>query len=83
ISMPSMDVFENQTAAYKESILPSSQVKRVAVEAASSFGWHKYTGLSGKVIALDTFGESAPAELIFKKHGFTVENVVQAAKALL
>jgi transketolase len=83
ISMPSMDVFENQTAAYKESILPSTQVKRVAVEAASSFGWHKYTGLSGKVIALDTFGESAPADLIFKKKGFTVENVIQTAKALL
>ncbi|MDF2878938.1 MAG: transketolase, partial [Clostridia bacterium] len=61
----------------------SSQVKRIAVEAATSFGWHKYTGLSGKVIALDTFGESAPADLIFKKHGFTVENVVQTAKALL
>jgi len=83
VSMPSMDVFENQSTAYKESILPSNKVKRVAVEAATSFGWHKYTGLSGKVISIDTFGESAPADLIFKKHGFTVEHVVNVAKEVL
>ncbi|WP_070001226.1 transketolase, partial [Cellulosilyticum sp. I15G10I2] len=61
VSMPSMDVFENQPAAYKESVLPSNKVKRVAVEAATSFGWHKYTGFEGKIISIDTFGESAPA----------------------
>ncbi|MDF2878758.1 MAG: transketolase, partial [Clostridia bacterium] len=61
----------------------SSQVKRIAVEAATSFGWHKYTGLSGKVIALDTFGESAPADLIFKKKGFTIQNVVETVKEIL
>lgn len=83
VSMASMDVFENQSAEYKESILPSNKVKRIAVEAATSFGWHKYTGFSGKVISLDTFGESAPADIIFKKHGFTVENVVNSAKEIL
>ena len=83
VSMPSMDVFENQDAAYKQSVLPNNKVKRVAVEASSSFGWHKYTGFEGAVISLDTFGESAPAELIFKKHGFTVENVVKVAKEVL
>lgn len=83
ISMPSMDIFEKQDKAYKESILPSNKTKRIAVEALTSFGWHKYTGLEGTVISLDTFGESAPAELIFKKKGFTVENVVQQAKNLL
>ena len=83
ISMASMDVFENQSEAYKEAVLPKNKVKRVAVEAASSFGWHKYTGLQGQVIAIDTFGESAPADLIFKKRGFTVENVVKVAKEVL
>ena len=83
ISIPSMDLFEQQDAAYKESILPAANRKRVAVEALTSFGWHKYTGLDGAVLSLDTFGESAPAELIFKKKGFTVENVVATAKAVL
>ncbi len=83
ISMASMDVFENQPKAYKEALLPSNKVKRIAVEAASSFGWHKYTGLEGKVIAMEGFGESAPAGLIFKKNGFTVENVIAQAKELL
>ena len=83
VSMPSMDVFENQDKAYKESILPSNKVKRVAIEAGSSFGWHKYTGFEGEVITIDTFGESAPAPIIFKKLGFTVENVVATAKKVL
>ncbi|PHV69290.1 transketolase [Sporanaerobium hydrogeniformans] len=83
ISMASIDVFEKQSKEYKESILPSHKVKRIAIEAASSFGWHKYTGFEGKVIALDTFGESAPAGLIFKKKGFTVENVINEAKSIL
>lgn len=83
VSMPSMDLFEKQDAAYKQEVLPANKVKRVAIEAASSFGWHKYTGFEGAVISLDTFGESAPAEIIFKKHGFTVENVVKVAKEIL
>ena len=83
ISMPSIDVFENQDAAYKEALLPKNKTKRVAVEALSSFGWHKYTGLDGEVISMPGFGESAPAAQIFKKNGFTVENVVAKAKAVL
>ena len=83
ISMASMDVFENQTKEYKEAILPSNKVKRIAVEAASSFGWHKYTGLEGQVLSMDSFGESAPAGILFKKHGFTVENIVNQAKQML
>jgi transketolase len=83
VSMPSMDVFENQSKEYKESVLPTNKVKRVAVEAASSFGWHKYLGFEGKMISIDTFGESAPANLIFEKRGFTVANVVATAKEVL
>lgn len=83
ISMASMDVFEEQSKAYKESILPSNKTKRVAVEALTSFGWHKYTGLEGQVISMDNFGESAPAGVIFKKNGFTVEHVVEVAKDVL
>ena len=83
VSMASMDVFENQSKEYKESVLPSNKTKRVAVEALSSFGWHKYTGLEGRVISMDNFGESAPAASIFKKNGFTVENVVKVAKEVL
>lgn len=83
VSMPSTDLFEMQDKAYQEEVLPKNKTKRVVVEAASSFGWHKYTGFEGAVIAMDTFGESAPADLIFKKHGFTVENVVKVAKEVL
>ncbi len=83
VSMPSMDVFENQPKAYKDAILPPNKTKRVAVEALSSFGWHRYTGLQGQVIAMDNFGESAPADLIFKKNGFTVEHVIEVAKEVL
>lgn len=83
VSMASMDVFEEQSKEYKESVLPSNKTKRVAIEAASSFGWHKYTGFEGAVIAIDHFGESAPAGLIFEKYGFTVDNVVKVAKEIL
>ena len=83
ISMASVDVFEKQSDEYKESILPSNKVKRIAIEAATSFGWHKYTGFEGQVISIDTFGESAPAGIIFKKQGFAVENVVNQAKQML
>lgn len=83
VSMSSMDVFEAQSKEYKESILPSNKTKRVAVEALTSFGWHKYTGLEGEVISMDNYGESAPADIIFKKNGFTVEHVVEVAKNVL
>ncbi len=82
ISMPSMDVFEMQSDAYKNSIFPKNKTKRLAVEAGASFGWHKYVGLDGDVIAIDHFGESAPAELLFEKYGLTVENVIKVAKGL-
>lgn len=83
VSMPSLEVFEAQSEAYKESVLPKSVRKRVAVEAGSSFGWHKYVGLDGKVVSIDSFGASAPAPELFKLFGFTVENVVEKALELL
>ena len=82
VSMPSMDVFEMQSEEYKNSILPKHKTKRLSVEALSSFGWHKYVGLEGATISVDHFGESAPANLLFEKYGFTVENIIKVAKAL-
>jgi len=82
VSMPSMDLFEMQSEEYKNSILPSNKRKRIAIEALSPFGWHKYVGLDGQVIALDQFGASAPANILFEKYGFTVENLVKVAKEL-
>ncbi|MGL5947900.1 MAG: transketolase [Aeromonas sp.] len=82
VSMPSTDVFDAQSAEYKESVLPSGVTKRVAIEAGIADYWYKYVGLNGKIIGMTTFGESAPAELLFKAFGFTVENVVAAANAL-
>ncbi len=83
VSMPSWELFEEQDASYKESVFPSDVAKRLAVEAASSFGWHRYTGLQGDVISIDHFGESGPAGALFKKYGFTVENVLEKAEGLL
>ena len=83
ISMPSWELFEKQDAAYKEKIFPKAMKKRLAVEAASTFGWHKYIGDEGDMIGMTGFGESAPAEALFKEFGFTVENVVARAKALI
>jgi transketolase len=83
VSIPSMEVFNAQDAAYKDSILPNAVRKRIAVEAASSFGWHKYVGLDGEVITIDTFGASGPADTLFKVFGFTVDNVVNKALELL
>jgi len=77
ISMPSWEVFEEQSAKYKESVIPSAVRKRVAVEAASEFGWYKYVGLDGEVISMQSYGASAPAGELFEKYGFTVENVVE------
>ena len=81
VSMPCMDLFEEQSEEYKESVLPREVRRRVAVEALGSFGWDKYTGLDGKIIAMESFGASAPAGLL-KKFGFTVEHVVEVAKSL-
>ncbi|MBC2456348.1 transketolase [Clostridium beijerinckii] len=79
ISMPSFELFDVQDEAYKESVMPNKVRSRVAVEALTSFGWHKYVGLDGEVISLDTFGASGKAEVLFKQFGFTVENVVDKA----
>ena len=83
VSMPSTSVFDAQDAAYRESVLPAAVTKRVAVEAGVSDGWWKYVGSQGKVVGLDRFGESAPAGLLFKEFGFTVENVVNHVKDVL
>lgn len=83
VSMPCVDVFEEQSEEYKESVLPKSVRKRVAVEALSDFGWGKYTGLDGAVVSMHGFGASAPADKLFKKFGFTVENVVNAVKSIM
>ena len=80
--MPSMEVFEEQTAEYKESVLPGTVRKRVAIVALSGFGWHRYVGLDGTLITMDGFGASAPSGKLFEHFGFTVDHVVAAAKAL-
>ena len=82
VSMPSTNVFDAQDAAYKASVLPAG-VKRVAIEAGVRDGWYKYVGLDGAVLGLDRFGESAPAGVLFKEFGFTVENAVKVVKGVL
>lgn len=82
VSMPSMDVFEEQSAEYKESVLPRQVRKRVAIEALSDFGWSRYVGLDGACVTMKGFGASGPAAKLFEKFGFTVENVVNTVKAL-
>jgi len=82
ISMPCAEAFDAQDAAYKEAVLPAACTRRVAVEAGVTGFWGKYVGLNGKVVGIDTFGESAPAGDLFKEFGFTVENVVETAKSL-
>lgn len=82
VSMPCTDEFDRQSVEYKESVLPSSVTKRVAVEAGIADYWYKYVGLNGKVIGMNTFGESAPAGQLFEMFGFTVSNVVEAANSL-
>jgi len=83
VSMPSMDVFDAQDAAYKESVLPDGVKARVAVEAGVSSLWPKYVGMHGKVIGVDTFGESAPAPEVYKELGVTAEAVAEAVNSLL
>lgn len=83
ISMPCWELFEAQDAAYKESVLPKAVRARLAVEAAAAFGWERYTGLDGDVLCMDGFGASAPAGTLFRDFGFTVENVVEKALALV
>lgn len=77
-----MDLFEEQSAEYKESVLPKAVRKRVAVEALSDFGWGRYVGLDGAVVSMEGFGASGPAAQLFEKFGFTAERVANTVKAL-
>ena len=82
VSMPNMEAFDRQDADYKESVLPNSVRKRVAIEALSDFGWYKYVGLDGKVISMHGFGASGNASVLFKHFGFTVEHVIKTVNSL-
>jgi transketolase len=83
VSMPSTDTFDAQDDAYRESVLPAAVTARVVIEAGVTEGWWRYAGCNGKVIGLDRFGESAPAEQLFEHFGFSADNVVAVAKSLL
>ncbi len=83
VSMPCMDIFEEQSAEYKEKVLPKNVRARVAVEALTDFGWHKYVGLDGATVTMEGFGASAPQALLFEKFGFTADNVAAAVRRVL
>lgn len=83
VSMPAWDRFEQQSKEYKESVIPKSVKKRLGIEMGSSLGWHRYVGDEGEVLAIDTFGASAPGEKIMEEYGFSVNNVVARVKALI
>lgn len=82
VSMPSMELFNQQSDEYKESILPNAMRKRLAIEMGTDFGWYKYIGIDGKIISVNTFGASAPANVVIKEYGFTLENVVNTFLAM-
>ena len=83
VSLPSWELFAAQPAAYRESVLPAAVRARVAIEAASPFGWHRWVGDAGEVLALDHFGASAPADRLYPEFGLTAEKLVEAAKRVL
>ncbi|MDD3926917.1 MAG: transketolase C-terminal domain-containing protein, partial [bacterium] len=83
VSMPCWELFEEQDAAYKEAVLPAAVTRRVAVEAGVSYGWQRYVGPEGEIIALDRFGVSAPGKVCMEKFGFTVDNVLATARRVL
>jgi transketolase len=83
VSMPSWDIFDHQPQEYRDSVLPPNMKARVAVEQASTFGWERYVGMSGRIIGMHTFGASAPLKELQKKFGFDPERVAAAAKELL
>ena len=83
VSMPSWDRFEKQDKEYKQSVIPKTVKKRLAIEMGTSFGWERYTGDEGEILSIDRFGASAPGDRIMKEFGFTPENVVSKVKALL
>ncbi len=81
--MPSWELFEKQSAEYKESVLPKAVKARLAIEMAYPLGWERYVGCEGDVLGITTFGASAPGDRVMKEYGFTAENVVEKFKALL
>ncbi|NJC34157.1 transketolase [Sphingomonas jejuensis] len=83
VSMPSIYRFELQDAGYRESVLPAGVTRRIAIEMAGSFGWHRYVGLGGRTITMETFGASAPIAKLQDKYGFTVDNLLRVARELL
>ena len=83
VSMPSTDVFDKQSAEYKQQVLPLEVTARIAVEAGIADYWYKYVGLDGRILGMETFGESAPANLLFEEFGFTTDNLVAMAQELL
>jgi transketolase len=83
VSLPSTDIFDQQDEAYREAVLPETVTARLAIEAGIADYWYKYVGLKGAIVGMTTFGESAPAEDLFKEFGFTVENVLDKARGLL
>jgi transketolase len=83
VSMPSWELFEKQSADYRESVLPASVTARVAIETAIGFGWERYTGLKGALVVMNSFGASAPIKVLMEKFGFTADNVAAKAKALI
>jgi transketolase len=83
VSMPSWDLFEEQSEEYRASVLPPAITARIAIEQASTFGWERYTGVQGHIIGMKTFGASAPLAALQRKFGFEPETVVAAAKKML
>jgi transketolase len=83
VSMPCVELFEEQDEAYRQAVLPPASTKRLIVEAGCSFGWHKYAGAEGDIIGIERFGASAPGGVAMEKFGYTVDNVVARAKQLL
>ena len=83
VSMPCQEFFDQQDEQYKEAVLPNAMRKRLSVEMASSFGWHKYVGLDGITMSINEFGKSAPAQDVIQSYGFTVDGVVENIEKLL
>ena len=83
VSMPCMDLFNDQPAEYREKVLPSSVTRRVSVEALTTFGWERYVGLTGKVVGMTSFGASAPAGRLFPHFGITADAITEAVKSQL
>jgi transketolase len=83
VSMPCWQLFDKQPREYQDSVLPPELMKRLAIEAGSPLGWHRYVGIDGEVLGVNQFGASAPGEIVLREYGFTVENVCQRARALL